>query len=176
MDRPLRWATFRGPIFFTSDLAPFFMPYKDVKVVTEKKWEWQLTPENRRTRGGDNAASLGVSRGMSPIWFTKVDRPHSFQIGLRHYLLATETSNSFRMCTHVMLMWGRGIRLQRKQFLFSDINSAATGQDRNRHRLVLLAITLTIQERKSCMFFPYWWLLTGDCVFTVITVLHYSLL
>lgn len=147
-------------------------------MVTEKKWEWQWTPENRQTRGRDNVASLGVSRGMSPIWFTKVDQPHSFQIRLRHYMLATETSsNSFRMCTHVMLMWGRGIRLQRKQFLFSDINSAATGQNRN--RLVLLAITLTIQERKSCMFFPYWWLLlisTGDCVFTVITVLHYSLL
>lgn len=75
---------------------------------------------------------------MSPIRFTKVDRLHSFQIRLRHYMLATETSsNSFRMCTHVMLMWGTGIRLQRKQFLFSDIYSAATGQDRNRLRLVL---------------------------------------
>ncbi|TNN25735.1 hypothetical protein EYF80_064133 [Liparis tanakae] len=28
-DRPLRSATFRGPIFFTSDRAPFFMPWWD---------------------------------------------------------------------------------------------------------------------------------------------------
>ncbi|KAA8582067.1 hypothetical protein FQN60_008807 [Etheostoma spectabile] len=36
-DRPFRWATFRGPIFFTSDLAPFFMPWCDNRVETKKR-------------------------------------------------------------------------------------------------------------------------------------------
>lgn len=51
-DRPLRWAIFRGPIFFTSDLGPFFMPWWDNRMETERRWPCVVSWCEVYRRGG----------------------------------------------------------------------------------------------------------------------------
>lgn len=99
-ERPLRWATFRGPIFFTSDLAPFLMPWCDRRIATgEKQWVWfEYKPcsEGAGTQqGGEGLRSLaGCSQEECHLsGFSDYIVPTCVKVWVRQSVL------------HVVLMW-----------------------------------------------------------------------
>lgn len=82
-ERPLRAATFRGPIFFTSDLAPFFMPWFDNKDRGDSEEKLCLSLGKKEwiaEKGGTAQAHLVFSGTMLPVRFFEAALLHSFKL------------------------------------------------------------------------------------------------